>query len=172
MGRKMIQMMFFTAGVLLLAGCAQSIEEQVTTAIASAETKFEEKPMLANKEIGQLSLYLPSGYSIKAGETDTNYIVTKGQDEYIFFVNPLEEANSQLHYQLLTEDETKVILKEEKFEQDGLFGFLAVVEHSNEQFEIIVSIGGKKMTTISSERNIDDKIVAMMEMIRSVTINK
>ena len=172
MDRNWIHMALLTAILLMLAGCGKTIEEQVSTGIASAETKFEAKPLLANTEIDNVSLYLPSGFSIANGETESNYLVQNGKDQYIFFVNPFEQADSQLHYQLLKDDETKKILQDKTFEQDGLFGFSAVTEYDKGQFEIIVSIGGKKMTTISTEKNVDAKITSMMEIIRSASLKK
>lgn len=166
--------LYLTIGTLLLivlAGCGKTVEEQINSGVASAQTVFEENSREPNKQIGQIELYLPSGYSIKETDDVNNYILTKGKDQYILFVNVNEKEDSQLHYDLLKKNQSNKIIKEQSVELDGAFGFTAVLEHEEEQYELVASSGGVKVSTISKDRKIDDKLVDMMLIARSVHIN-
>ncbi|HWK23768.1 MAG TPA: hypothetical protein VNS08_12125 [Ureibacillus sp.] len=155
-----------------LTGCGKTVEEQIDTGVASAQTVFEENPQQPNTTIGNIKLHVPSGYEVEESEDINNIIITKGKQSYILFVNYNEKEDSNLQYELLNNDKTKKIIKEETIESDGAFGFSAVVEHDTEQFELIVSSGGVKMSTISEDKNIDQKLVDMMTIVRSVKIAK
>ncbi len=165
---------FFVPAVLVLllalAGCGKTVEEQIKTGVANAQTVFEENAQQPNKSIGLIQLYLPSGYSVEQSEDINNLIVRKGKDSYILFVNNNEKEDSNLHYELLKNDKSKKIVKEETVELDGAFGFTAVVEYDEERFELIASCGGVKISTISEDKNIDQKLVDMMTIVRSVKL--
>ncbi|MDI7740419.1 hypothetical protein QMK38_00260 [Lysinibacillus fusiformis] len=158
--------------LLTLTGCGKTVEEQIDTGVASAQTVFEENPQQPNKTIGKIELYVPAGFDVEESEDPNNLIITKGSESYILFVNYYEKEDSNLHYELLKNDASKKIIKEETVEFDGAFGFSAVREYDKEQFELIVSSGGVKMSTISEDKNIDQKLVDMMTIVRSVNIVK
>ncbi|MED3662519.1 hypothetical protein NST62_08900 [Ureibacillus sp. FSL K6-8385] len=153
-----------------LSGCGKSVEEQINVGVASAQTVFEETPREPNKKIGQIELYLPSGYSIKETDDVNNYVISKGKDNYILFVNVNEKEDSKLHYELLKKNSAKKIVKEQPVELDGVFGFTMVIKHNDDQYELIASSGGVKLSTISNGRNMDDKLVEMMMIARSVEV--
>ena len=50
------------------------------------------------------------------------------------------------------------IVEKSTFEQNERFGFAAVIENSEEKYELITSIGGMKLTTISKESDIASNI--------------
>lgn len=157
-----------TVILLTLAGCGKTVDEQIDTGVASAQNVFEENPQDTNETIGKIELYVPSGYTVEQSEDPNNVILTKEKDNYILFVNQNENEDSNLQYELLKKDTSKKIIKEQTVEFDGAFGFTAVIEHDAEQYELVVSSGGVKMTTISKDKNIDEKLVEMMEIVRSV----
>lgn len=154
--------------LLALAGCGKTVEEQINTGVANAQTVFEEKAQEPNKTLGNIQVYMPSGYSVEQSEDENNLIIKKGKDSYILFVNNNEKEDSNLHYELLKNDTSKKIVKKETVEFDGKFGFTAVVEYDEEHFELIASCGGVKISTISEDKNIDEKLVNMMTIVRSV----
>ncbi|WP_346234671.1 hypothetical protein MKY04_15440 [Lysinibacillus telephonicus] len=156
--------------ILALAGCGKTVEEQINTGVANAQTVFEENAQEPNKTIGDIELYLPSGFNVEKSDDVNNLIVTKGKDSFILFVNSNEKEDSNLHYELLKNDKSKKIVKEETVEFDGAFGFTAVVEYDEERFELIASCGGVKISTISEDKNIDGKLVDMMTIVRSVKL--
>ncbi|MBB5148112.1 MULTISPECIES: hypothetical protein [Ureibacillus] len=168
--KKWLLLTISCISLLGLAGCGKSVEEQINIGVASAQTVFEESPREPNKKIGQIELYLPSGYSIKETDDENNYILSKGKDKYILFVNVNEKEDSQLHYDLLKNNSTKKIVKEQPVELDGAFGFTMVLEHDEGQFELIASSGGVKVSTISNNKHMDNKLVEMMLIARSVEV--
>ncbi|MDN4493716.1 hypothetical protein [Ureibacillus aquaedulcis] len=170
MKRKWLLASACCALLFTLTGCGKTVEEQIDTGVASAQTVFEENPQQPNKTIGKIELYVPSGYDVKESEDLNNLIITQGEESYILFVNYQEKEDSNLQYELLKNDSSKKIIKEETVEFDGAFGFSAVLDYDEEQFELIVSSGGVKMSTISEDENIDQKLVDMMTIVRSVKV--
>ena len=170
MNRNWIHFMWISLVVVLLTGCGKTVDEQVTEGVASTATVFEAKPVEPTTTIGKIKVYLPSGYKVEEGTNEMNYIVTKGKESFILFVNTIEQEDSRLHYDLLVNDSKLKIIKEQTFEQEEAFGFVAVVEHSEERYELVVSSGGVKMTTMSKDKHIDEKLVNMMEIVRSVKV--
>ena len=168
MNRKWIHGFIASLAIVALAGCSQSVEDQVSVGLENAQTTFEETPAEPNKTIGHIEVYIPNGFSIELGIDESNYTLTKGEDSYILFVNPYETVDSQLHYDILMNDEASEFLREKTFETEGVFGFSAAVKKSEKQFELIVSIGGAKLTTISNDKNIDEKLQEMMEIVQSI----
>lgn len=171
LNRKWIQLIIISALVAMLAGCGKSVEEQISQGVASAQTTFENTALEPTKKVGKINVYVPSGYSVEKGANEMNYIFTKGKDSFILFVNTIEAEDSKLHYENLLEDKEKEVVKKQTFEFDEAFGFTAVVKHSEEQYELVVSSGGVKMTTLSEDKNIDDKLAGMMQIVRSVKVN-
>ena len=170
MNRKWIHFILISVVAVMLTGCGKTVEEQITEGFASTATVFEAKPVEPTTTIGKIKVYLPSGYKVEEGTNEMNYIFTKGKDSFILFVNTIEAEDSRLHYDILVNDSKLNIIKEQTFELKDAFGFVAVIEHSEEQYELVVSSGGVKMTTMSADKNIDEKLVDMMEIVHSVKV--
>lgn len=154
---------------LLLVGCSAPVEQQIEKGLVSAQTTFTSEAMETTEQVGDIHVYMPRGYHIEEGSVDMNYVVTKGSDQYILFVNTIEAEDSQLHYDNLQAQQGDNIVEEQTYMNDGVFGFTAVVEQE-EQFKLVVSNGGVKMTTLSDDKKIDHKLQAMMEIVRSVKV--
>ena len=156
--------------MLFLAGCNAPVDEQIEKGLMNAENTFTSEAKETTDEVGDIQVYMPRGYTIEKGSVDMNYVVTKGDDQYILFVNTIEQEDSQLHYDNLMAKQGDKIIQEQTYMNDGVFGFTAVVEHTENQFELVVSNGGMKMTTMSADKKIDQKLQAMMEIVRSVKV--
>ncbi len=173
MNRKWIHIIATIIVVLSLAGCGKTVEERIEVGVASAQTTFNESPEEPNTTIGHIQLFAPKGYTVEQGVDEMNFVLTKDKESYILFVNTIETEDSQLNYENLLADNMKDVVKSQKFETDGMFGFSAVVKHDDEeQYELIVSIGGIKLTTISNGKKIEDKLAEMMQVVRSVQITE
>ena len=170
MNHRWIHVFVFVMTMALLAACGQTVEEQATSGMDNAETVFNSKPTATNKSIGHIELYLPKGYEIEKGIDELNYTIVHGKDSYILFVNPNETADSQLHYSILKDDLKGEMIQEKTFQADGVFGFSAIVSHDESQYQLVVSVGGVKLTTISEDKKIDNKLQKMMQIVRSVRI--
>ncbi|MEL4025866.1 hypothetical protein [Lysinibacillus endophyticus] len=167
---RWVHVVVFMMVAFVLTGCGKPIDEQVELGLASAETVFKENSNKPNKTIGEIQLFVPSGYSVKESEDLNNLILTKGKDQYILFVNQYEQQDSKLHYNLFKKDSSKKVVKESTYESDGAFGFSAVVEIDDENYELITSSGGVKISTITKNKKIDEKLTDMMSIARSVEL--
>lgn len=170
MNRKWIHILLVAACVLVLSACGKTVEEKATTGIENAESVFTSEPNETNKAIGHIELYLPSGFNIEKGIDESNYTVVHGKDSYILFVNPNETEDSQLHYELVKNDNKNDIIQDKTFEKDGVFGLSAVNKKDEETYELIVSVGGVKISTLSDKKKIDEKLQNMMEIAKSVKV--
>ena len=94
--------------------------------------------------------------------------ISGGKDSFILFINPNETPKSKLYYELMMANRNVNIIKEEVFEAENRFGFAAIIQNGEESFELVTSIGGMKLTTISSEKNIASNLNEMMTIIRSI----
>lgn len=157
--------------LLMLTGCNQSVDEQIKNGLQITKTVFAEEPKEHTDSIGDVELYLPSNFKVDDSSDAYNILVTKGQESYILFINDREDADSKLYYNLIKADSSKNIIKENTYKKDGVFGFAAVLKTDNEnEFELIVSSGGVKMTTISQAKYIKDNLHEMTKIVHSVKI--
>lgn len=155
---------------IILSACGQTVEEQASAGMVAAEATFEAAVNETNTTFSQIELYIPNGFAIEQGIDEANYTLINKNETYILFVNEQETADSQLLYGILKEDASKEIISEDTFETDGIFGFSAVMKASDETSELIVSIGGVKLTTISKNKNLDEKLGQMMQIVQSVSV--
>lgn len=170
MTRNWMRVFFASLAVILLVGCS-STEEEVEDGIENAKLVFQSDAEKPNEKINDMKLFIPSGFSIEDEPDETNIILSKGKDSYILFLNPNELPSSRLYYDLMIADTNLNIVEEKTFEQNGRFGFVAILENSEEKFELITSIGGIKLTTISKQQNIAGNLDKMMTIVRSINTN-
>lgn len=157
--------------LLGLAGCSQSIDEQIANGLQITETVFAEEPEQHTEQVGQIKLYLPSKFNIEDSSDEYNIVISKGKESYILFINDREAQDSKLYYNLLQENDAAKIIEEMTYEKDGRFGFTAVLQTEQEdEMELIVSSGGIKMTTISQAKHIEDNLRDMTKIVHSVKI--
>lgn len=170
MARKWMRFLIVSLAVILLAGCS-SLEEQSLDGLENAKVVFQDDAEKPNEKVNDMNIFIPSGFSIEEESDKTNIILSKGNDSYILFINPNELQSSQLYYDLMTSDSNLEVLDEKTFEQNGRFGFAAIIENSKEKYELITSIGGIKLTTISEQQDIANNLEDMMLIVRSISTN-
>jgi hypothetical protein len=157
---------------VLLAGCGKTVDEQVLEGITTVQAAFEQEPIKANTKENNISLYLPVDYVIDPSKEENNYLINSSDDQYILFINEKEPENSQLNYDLLMKSEDESIVKVEQLQGEKHFGFVAVKQFSEKEYELIVSIGGIKLSTVTNQKKIDEKLANMIDIVRSVEILK
>ncbi|WP_391116486.1 hypothetical protein [Psychrobacillus sp. L3] len=170
MTRQWMRLCIASLAVILLVGCS-SVEEQAADGIENAKIVFQGDAEKANEKVGNLKVFLPTGFSIEDASDQTNILLSKGKDSYILFVNPNELPGSQLYYDLMIADTKLKIVEKNRFEQNGRFGFAAIIQNSEDNFELITSIGGIKLTTISKQHNIASNLENMMQIVKSISTN-
>ncbi|AYC29881.1 hypothetical protein [Paenisporosarcina cavernae] len=166
--QKKIAALLFLFAAFVLSGCSASIDEQAENGFQDAKDKMESAPKDPNEKVDDVSFYLPGGFLVQEESDETNIVLKQGQDSYVLFINPNEANDSHLFYDLLQAEKKEVIVAEETFESNGNFGFVAILPSGEDQYEIMVSIGGVKMTTISDKSDVQTSIGTMMEIVRSV----
>ncbi|KAA0965114.1 hypothetical protein FQ087_02010 [Sporosarcina sp. ANT_H38] len=154
--------------VLALAACGKSLDESVTSGVEGAREAFHSNDKNRTEEIDGIKLHKPVGFKISDKSDAQNIVFTKNEETFILFVNPNEESDSKLFYDLLLADKSKEIIEQATFTDAGTFGFTAVVKSDNDEVELITSVGGSKMTTMTKKGNIEKNLIRMMEIVRSI----
>ena len=162
----------FVLSTVLLVSCNKTVEEQVSEGISTVQNAFEQQPIKSNTKENNISLYLPEDFVIDPSGEENNYFINSSDNQYILFINENEPENSQLNYDLLMKDEDDSIVKVEQLQGEKHFGFVAVKQFSEKDYELIVSIGGIKLTTVTNQKKIDAKLANMIDIVRSVEIVK
>lgn len=157
-----------TLSILLLSGCTASLEDRATNGIIAAKEAFIENDKDPTEEIEGIKLYKPIGFIVSDKSDPYNIIFKRNAETFILFINPNEEKDSRFFHDLLLADDSKEIIAEETFTKDGIFGFAAVITSGNETVELVASVGGIKMTTITKKNKVVDDLTHMMEIVRSV----
>ena len=170
MTRNWMRLLIASLAVILLAGCS-SFEEQTSDGLENAKIAFQGDAEKPNEKVNDINIFIPNGFSIEEESNETNIILSKGKDSYILFINPNELPSSQLYYDLMTSDSNLKVIEEKTFEQNGRFGFAAIIENSEEKYELITSIGGIKLTTISEQQDVANNLEKMMLIVRSISTN-
>ena len=157
---------------LLLTGCGKSVDEQVSEGITTVQAAFSQQPIKANTKENNISLYLPEDYVIDPSKEEYNYFINSSDDQFILFINENEPENSQLNYDILMKNKDESIIKVEQLQGEKHFGFVAVKQFTEKEYELIVSIGGIKLSTVTNQKKMDAKLSNMIDIVRSVEIVK
>ena len=154
--------------VFILTACNESLSENAAAGIEAAEAVFHLNDKEPTEEIDGVKLYKPIGFTINEQSDAQNIVLTKNKETFILFINPNEKSDSQLFYDLLLADQNKEIIEQATFTDEDIFGFVAVVKSDNDKVELITSVGGAKMTTLTTTKTIEENMSTMMEVVRSI----
>lgn len=163
---KFLLLIILSAAVL--TGCGKSLKEEAAAGIDQAKSAFELNDKQTNIEVEGVQLYKPAGFTVEEEADAQNIVLNKGSDTFILFINPNEGKESRLFYDLLKDKSSDKIVSEKVFSNEGVFGFAAVVKKDGDKAELIASVGGVKMTTITKKKNIAKYMAWMMEIVRSI----
>ena len=158
--------------VICLVGCGKTVDEQVSEGITTVQAAFSQQPIKANTKENNISLYLPEDYVIDPSKEEYNYFINSSDDQFILFINENEPENSQLNYDILMKNKDESIIKVEQLQGEKHFGFVAVKQFTEKEYELIVSIGGIKLSTVTNQKKMDAKLSNMIDIVRSVEIVK
>ncbi|WP_374724487.1 hypothetical protein [Calidifontibacillus erzurumensis] len=150
--------------ISLLTGCNGKEDEAIVEAIQIAEATFNETKQEPTESSDLFSFYLPKEYKVKE-KSEHNIILKKDNQEYILFVNPNEALDSEVLFNELQAAKKEV---QETFKSKGRFGYLLITPVEGKNYEVIVGIGGVKMTTLSTVDDIARDTKKMMEIANSV----
>lgn len=168
MKRKLSLIMTGILVLLLLAACNKSVEERAEDAVERAIESFDEKADMTKEKVANFKMHIPEKFEVKDEEDEQNILLYKGKQPFLLFVNPNEEDDSQLFYKVLKDSQSPTIIAEGTYEKDGTFGFAAVLESDDSNVELVANIGGKKMTTITKNKQMTTDMKSMIEMLNSI----
>ena len=168
MFRKWKFIFLLVISVFILTACNESLSESATAGAEAAKTVFHLNDKEPTEEIDGIKLYKPIGFVINEQSDAQNIVLTKNKETFILFNNPNEKSDSQLFYDLLLADQNKEIVEQLTFTDNDTFGFVAVVKSDNDKVELITSVGGSKMTTLTTTKKIEENMTEMMEVVRSI----
>ncbi|WP_112181672.1 MULTISPECIES: hypothetical protein [Paraliobacillus] len=150
--------------LLFLSACAPTEDEALELTESAARTVFEDNIIEPNNTLDNFSLYLPSDYEI-IEESQSNLLLESDDQTFILFYNALEDTTSELNYQAAEANGNNALLQ--SFEDEERFAFVRVSERED-QYELQVGVGGVKVTTQTSIRQLEDDTIEMMQMATSI----
>ncbi|WP_117170641.1 hypothetical protein [Paraliobacillus sediminis] len=159
-----LSMSLLIISLFFLSACAPSEDEALELTETAAKTVFEDNTTEPNNTLDSFSLYLPSGYEI-IEESQSNLLLESGDQTFILFYNALEDTTSELNYQAAEANGNNLLLQ--SFEDEGRFAFVKVSE-SGDEYELQVGVGGVKITTQTSIRQLEDYTIEMMQIATSL----
>ncbi|NQD66341.1 hypothetical protein HP456_10465 [Bacillus haikouensis] len=161
-----ISIVFFFL-VLILAGCNTTIDQEKEQTAQTVEDTFKHTEKSAKEKAGNVNFYLPFGAKIEK-ESSNNIIISEGSDTFILFTNPEEDQSSELLYKMAVSDGKNIVHKD-TFKDDNRFGYYVIKKlPDSEKYELIVGVGGTKLTTQSHMEDLSDNAEMMMEIASSV----
>lgn len=157
-------LLFFSV-LMLLTACSASIKEEQKAALDIAKETFSKEPKATNHKNQDIEFYLPFGFEVKE-ETPNNIILKNGSKTYILFYNQHEAPDSKVVY------ETTLKLGDydlnETFTNNGRLGYLLINHLEKDKNELIVGVGGVKITTEAKTKGMSAEAAAMIEIVNSV----
>ncbi|HLO12022.1 MAG TPA: hypothetical protein VK190_07295 [Pseudoneobacillus sp.] len=158
----------FLLSLFLLLGCQASINDQRDETIKAVHEQIKSKPKETNKKAEEIQFYLPFGFEIE-DKSPNNIILKNGSKTYILFYNQHENQQSNVVYK-------STLIQHEKFEIDkkwkekNSFVYLLVEKLDNDMNELIVGMGGVKLTSEVKTSSLAAEASQMMEIVNSVKI--
>ncbi|WLR56031.1 hypothetical protein LC048_03435 [Mesobacillus subterraneus] len=153
-------------GLFLLSACSASFSEQKAEIKKEVASTFESQPEKTNTSTKDIDYYLPADVKVEK-ESPNNVLLKDESKTYILFYNQHEKEDSKVVYNS-TLKQQKEWDANETFTKDGKFGYMLVKELKENHFQLIVGIGGVKLTT--ETENVREDAEAMMQIANSVSI--
>jgi hypothetical protein len=153
---------------LILSACSNaSIKEEQKKAEERVVELFKGEHKKPNTESDGLNFYMPTGVSIDQSKKN-NIILKRGKKVYILFYNPNEGRSSEVIYQSTLEPTEKYRVNKTFTDQDGRFGYLLIRDIAEDEYELVVGVGGVKITTQTDADEIAFDAELMIEIASSI----
>ncbi|UOE93484.1 hypothetical protein [Alkalihalobacillus sp. LMS39] len=152
--------------IFLLIGCQATTEELLDSSNTIFQESFVQQYDGDKVELEQIKFSLPANMEVQE-ETEYNVLLKDGEQLYLLFFNPAEADDSELNFVRDQQHEEEALLFE-TFEDKGKFAYLLVTQEEDKQFKVIIGIGGAKLTTITTDRNLEESTTAMLEILNTI----
>jgi len=158
---------------IALFGCGMSTEKALEKSEAAVSKQFSEKKE-TNTTAGNLKLYLNSKLQVDE-EMENNVLLLKGDHPIVLFHNPIVEPSSDQLFEQAKNTDGKIIQEKTFTHEDDNdeLGYLLIIDHGEEKeedYEVIVGIGGVKATTNAKTKELEELTGLMMEVVASVEL--
>ena len=166
---KKLHILLLSLFLLFLVGCSVSEQEAIEASLETFDAAVEAETKEANEETETIHYHLPVGFTVES-EVNNNIVIENKEQTYILFVNPFESDSSEVVYEttLAFYEEPIINITLEKNEQ---FIFLIVDKGpSVDTYEVIVGVGGAKMTTITEVDHMNQSVQDMLDIVKSVKL--
>ncbi|WP_332697574.1 hypothetical protein [Halalkalibacter lacteus] len=155
--------------LLLVVGCSVTEEEALELGYQAFKTGVEKEKKDTNTDLTTLELYLPRGFEV-IEEQEYNLRIQNQEQLFLLFHQPLELPTSNIHLQRDMEFADRAILYE-LIETDEQLAYLIVSKEEDSQLFVITTIGGAKLSTLTTYKELEDNIEAMTEIVHSYRPN-
>lgn len=154
--------------LVFIVGCSASFNEQSDETIKVVENQLKTKAKKPNKNVGDIEVYLPFGFEIE-DESPNNIILKNGSKTYILFYNQHENEKSDVVYKSTLNQHEKIDTNQ-KWKKKDQFSYLLIDNFQKDMNELILGIGGIKLTSEVKTSSLATEAVQMMEIVQSVTV--
>ncbi|MFC0473214.1 hypothetical protein ACFFHM_22620 [Halalkalibacter kiskunsagensis] len=151
--------------LLLVTGCTVTNEEALELGYQAFKTGVEKEQQDSNTELTMLELYLPRGFEVLE-ELDYNVQIQSRDQLFLLFHSPTELPTSNIHLQRDMEYAGGALLYE-LIESNKQLAYLIVSEEEDGRLFVITTIGGAKLSTLTTYKDLEDNIGAMTEIVHS-----
>jgi hypothetical protein len=156
--------------IVLIVGIQSVPEDKAITSTRNfVDVIFQADKRETNTTTKDMSFFLPVGMEIES-ELEFNTVLEKNDQLFILFYNPHEKNYSKTLYKTAKKRQHIYSLLY-SFRDDEKFGYLHVMPLEDEHYEIVLSVGDIKMTTLTSTEKMTSSVREMAEIIHSVTFN-
>jgi hypothetical protein len=164
--KRLMAAMGFLCLLLFFTGCTANVNEEINKGEKAAEEVFSKNNVKTNEKVKEFSFYLPEGFKVDEVK-ENNVIINRGDTYAIIFVNPNENSDSEVLVQnfLNHKEEYEKI---QTFEKQGKKGFYTVRETEEKDYELIVGIGGVKVTTVAKASDLESLSKDLMKTAISI----
>jgi hypothetical protein len=161
-----IKALLMVIAITALSACGVSFEEEEVAVKDAFKTGFQEEPKKTNKENEDIQFYLPFGFEIEE-QSKNNVILKNGSKKYILFYNQQEDTSSRIVYETTSQSKDAFEVNE-TITDDNRFGFLLVNHKSEKENNLIIGIGGVKLSTETKVRNLETEAKTLIQIANSV----
>lgn len=168
MGKRIIFLLITGLMILVVSGCGLSEEEVIENISETIQTSFNRQSPEPNTEFDHFNIYFPENIEI-IEESDGNVIFNDQNQTYILFYNRLESPLSDAFY--LAEKRRGNYLLLESYQDTERLIYVKVSE-VEEDFELQVGVGGLRLTTHVTLKELEDTFNEMVDMINSIEIKE
>lgn len=162
---KLIKVNIIFCLLFLITACSPSQKEAFSATLTAVEQEFNKDAASPNKKAGNYDAYIPENMEVQT-EDKNNFLIDDGDHTYILFINPLEPKNSKILFKVLQEENKSILL--DSFVQKKEFGFINISSMDKKEYEVVVGIGGVKMTTVTKIGDLEETARLMMKMVKSI----